>query len=105
MWRNNLRAGRDVVQRRNLVWVVVASIFLEVYQDWVQSYQGHPSALEHGIAHVDLKASAETKWFLHAFAPVLKNLVSLQQGHEATILQAVEDMAELMDILIKEMSS
>ena len=33
-----------------------------------------------------------------AFAPVLQNLVSLEKEHEATMLQAVEDMAKLTDL-------
>ena len=55
-------------------------------------------------ANVDLKAS-ETKWFLMAFTPGLKELVTLEKEHEAAMLHAVEEMAELIQLLIKEMSS
>ena len=46
-------------------------------------------------ANLDLKAS-ETKWFLMAFAPVLKELVTLEKEHEAAMLHAVDKMAELI---------
>ena len=58
----------------------------------------NPKEPHKSMAQLDLKAS-ETKWFLQAFAPVLQNLVSLEKEHEATMLQAVEDMAKLTDLL------
>lgn len=57
----------------------------------------NPKEPHKSMAQLDLKAS-ETKWFLQAFAPVLQNLVSLEKEHEATMLQAVEDMAKLTDL-------
>ena len=50
------------------------------------------------FAHLDLKGS-ETKWFLQAFAPVLAELVSLEQEHEAAMLHAVNHMAALIHLL------
>ena len=57
----------------------------------------NPKEPRKSMAQLDLKAP-ETKWFLQAFAPVLQNLVSLEKEHEATMLQAVEDMAKLTDL-------
>ena len=57
----------------------------------------NPKEPHKSMAQLDLKAS-ETKWFLQAFAPVLQNLVSLEKEHEATMLQAMEDMAKLSDL-------
>ena len=49
------------------------------------------------FAHLDLKGS-ETKWFLQAFVPVLAELVSLEQEHEAAMLHAVNHMAALIHL-------